>query len=263
MPRTRTIASSIYDFPKYYDMIFNADWAKEVRFVDAAFQKHALRPVKRVFEPACGTGRLLIKLAKLGYEVSGNDLNPKAVDYCNRRLRRHELPESVTVADMSDFRLKRRVDAAFNLINTFRHLGTEEQAEGHLRCMAEALQPGGVYLLGLHLLAGKGELMDEESWTGRRGGTSVTSYMWTKELDRKGRMEHLGMNIDVVTPTTELRIEDEMHYRTYTMTQMRDLIARVPQFEIAETYTFHCDINKPERVSEWSQDVIYVLRRKK
>ena len=59
----KTIASSIYDFPKYYDMIFNADWAQEVKFVDACFQKHSLRKVKRVFEPACGTGRLLVKLA--------------------------------------------------------------------------------------------------------------------------------------------------------------------------------------------------------
>jgi len=259
----KTIASSIYDFPKYYDMIFNADWAQEVKFVDACFQKHSLRKVKRVFEPACGTGRLLVKLAKLGYDVSGNDLNPKAVDYCNRRLKRHDLPETVTVDDMSDFRLKKRVDAAFNLINTFRHLGTEEQAEGHIRCMAEALNPGGVYLLGLHLLAGKGELMDEESWTGKRGGTSVTSYMWTKKLDRPGRMEHLGMNIDVVTPTTEFRIQDEMHYRTYTAAQMKSLFSRVPQLEIAETYTFRCEIDKPEPVTDWSQDVIYVLRRKK
>ncbi len=259
----KTISSSIYDFPKYYDMIFNADWAKEVKFLDACFQKHAKRKVKRVFEPACGTGRLLVKLTKLGYELSGNDLNPKAVDYCNQRLRRHGLPESVTVDDMSNFQLKKRVDAAFNLINTFRHLGTEEQAEGHIRCMAEALNPGGVYLLGLHLLAGKGELMDEESWTGKRGGTSVTSYMWTKKLDRAGRMEHLGMNIDVVTPTTEFRIQDEMHYRTYTAAQMQALFSRVPQFEVAETYTFRCEIDKPEPVSEWSQDVIYVLRKKK
>jgi SAM-dependent methyltransferase len=258
----KSIEASIYDFPKYYDMIFNADWATEVRFVDAALKKHASRKVKRVYEPACGTGRLLVKLAKLGYEVSGNDLNPKAVDYCNRRLHRHDLPESVEVADMCNFKLKRKVDGAFNLINTFRHLGTEEQAEAHLRCMAEALNKGGVYLLGLHLLAAKGQLLDEESWSGRRGGTTVTSYMWTKKIDRPGRMEYLGMNIDVTTPTKTFRIEDEMHYRTYTLPQMKTLLARVPAFEIAETYDFHCDINKPHVVSDWSQDVIFVLRKK-
>ena len=262
MPKLKTVAASIYDFPKYYDMIFNADWGTELKFIEAALEKHAGRTVKRVFEPACGTGRLLVKLAKRGYEASGNDLNPKAVAYCNRRLRRHGLPETVEVGDMSAFRLKRKVDAGFNLINTFRHLGTEEQAEGHLRCMAEALNRGGIYLLGLHLLAKRGELCDEESWSAKRGGTSVTSHMWTKKIDRPGRMEYLGMTIDVVGPTEEFRIDDEMHYRTYTMSEMRDLLGRVPEFEVVETYNFHCDIDKPQPLDDWTQDVIYVLKRK-
>ena len=48
--------------------------------------------MRRLFEPGCGTGRLLVKLAQAGYEVAGNDLNPKAVDYCNARARAPRFP---------------------------------------------------------------------------------------------------------------------------------------------------------------------------
>ena len=67
--------------------------------------------MRQGFEPACGTGRLLVKLAAAGYQVAGNDLSRKAVDYCNARLARHGFPAAATVGDMADFRLPRKVDA--------------------------------------------------------------------------------------------------------------------------------------------------------
>ena len=130
-----TIPAHIYDFPKYYDLLFGADWRAEFDFLKACFRQHALRPVHRPFEPACGTGRLLAKFAKAGYEVSGNDLNAKAVEFCNARLVRQGFAPTAVVGDMTDFRLRRRVDAAFNTINSFRHLGSERTAEDHLRCV--------------------------------------------------------------------------------------------------------------------------------
>ena len=102
-----TLDADLYDFPKYYDLVFGSDWRAEFDFLTACFEKHASRPIRRLFEPACGTGRLLIKLAQAGYEVSGLDLNPHAVDYCNRRFARHGLASPAFVGDMSDFRLPR------------------------------------------------------------------------------------------------------------------------------------------------------------
>ena len=98
-----TVNESIYDHPKYYDLVFGADCAAEVKFILGCAERYLSRAPKRLFEPACGTGRLLFALAKRGYAVSGLDLNEKAVDFCNARFRRHELEESAFVADMSNF----------------------------------------------------------------------------------------------------------------------------------------------------------------
>lgn len=259
----KTVSGSIYDYPVYYDVIFGADWKKETDFLELAFEKHADRKVKAVFEPACGTGRLMVKLAQRGYKVAGNDLNPKAIDYCNKKLGKAGFPETGVVGDMSDFRLKKPVDAAFNLINTVRHLPTEQHAHDHLQCMAEALAPGGIYLLGLHLMPTQGKPIPGESWLAKRGTLTVASYMWTKKIDIPGRMEHLGMTLDVHTPTKQLKIEDEMHYRTYTAAQMRELIASVPTLELVETYDFLCDIHDPITIGPRTEDVIFVLRKRK
>src|SRR6056297_2451249 len=152
--------AKVYDYPQYYDLIYGSDWKAEFDFLRACFTQYATGSVQRLFEPACGTGRLLFRLGKAGYEVSGLDLNERAVDYCNQRLIRHGLPASVWVGDMSDFRLPRPVHGAFNTINSFRHLLDELLAVRHLESVARALRRGGIYILGLHLTPTRGEPME-------------------------------------------------------------------------------------------------------
>lgn len=256
------IQGNIYDYPKYYDLLFGADWKAEYDFLRACFEKHATRPVNRLFEPACGTGRLLIRLTKAGYEVSGNDLNPKAVAFCNARLARHGFPPTAMVGDMSDFRLRRKVDAAFNTINSFRHLNGEAKAEGHLRCMAAALAKGGLYVLGLHLTPQRGPRCVEESWSARRGHLMVNSRMRSTKLDRQRREEWVRLVFDVYTPTQQFRLDDEFPFRTYTAAQFQRLLGRVKELELLETYDFTYDIDEPIKVTETTEDVLYVLRRR-
>jgi SAM-dependent methyltransferase len=257
-----TVAANLYDYPKYYDLIFGNDWKAEYDFLLAAIAKHGLRNTQRVFEPACGTGRLLIKLAQHGFEVAGNDLNPKAVKFCNDRLARYGFPRTAVVGDMSDFRVAKKFDAAFNMINSFRHLPTEAMARSHLQCVAAALKRGGIYLLGLHLTPTKGAAIEDEAWAARRGNLAVNSYMWTKKRDLKARNEELGMTFDVYTPRKQFRIEDEMHYRIYTARHMRRLLASVPELEVVETYDFTYDIEEPVEIEPDTEDVVFVLKKR-
>lgn len=261
-PMPTTTRQSIYDHPRFYDLLFASDWRAEFDFLEGCFRDYAKRKVRRVFEPACGTGRLLVKLAGAGYRVAGNDLNPRAVEFCNKRLVRHGFPASAMVADMADFRLSRPVDACFNTINSFRHLDSEQKALAHLRCVAEALAPGGLYVLGLHLTPeGKAECT-EESWSARRGHLGVTSRMQTLDVDRRRRQERVAMTFDIYTPTKQMRLSEELIFRTYTAGQMRRLLAGVPELETAETFDFAYDLEQPVRVDGQSEDTVFVLRRR-
>lgn len=257
-----TIEASLYDFPKYYDLVYGSDWKAEFDFLEQCFAKHVTGKVKRLFEPACGTGRLLVKLAAAGYQVSGLDLNPAAIEFCNERLAKAGFKPSTFVADMCDFTLPKPVDAAFNTINSFRHLGTQKQAVDHLRCVARALRKGGIYVLGLHLTPTSVEPMQEESWAARRGNLAVLSRLWVLDCDTRKRKESVGMSFDVYTPTKQFRIEDRVVFRTYSASQMKSLIAEVKELELVETYDFGYDIKNPVKVDTATEDVVYVLKRK-
>ena len=256
------ISGHLYDFPKYYDLVYGSDWKAEFDFLKACFETHARRPVKRLFEPACGTGRLMIRFAKAGFAVAGNDLNAKAIAFCNARLKRHGFPEDAEVGDMADFRVRKKYDAAFNMINSFRHLPTEENAFSHLRCMVKAVAKGGLYVLGLHLTPTVGPRVDREEWVGRRGNLAVISSMWTEGIDMKKRNERVGMTFDVYTPTRQFRIADEMDYRTYTAKQFQGLLKRVPGWEVVAIHDFAYDFSEQVTITAESEDLVFVLRKR-
>jgi SAM-dependent methyltransferase len=258
--RTNLKQKSLYDYPKYYDLLFGSDWRSEFHFLRRCFANHARRRVRRVFEPACGTGRLLVKLADAGYRVLGNDLNRRTVDFCNQRLVRRGHKPSATVGDMSDFRLPQPVDAAFNLINSFRHLASEDAARGHLRCVAGALAPGGLYVLGLHLTPRGRPTCDFERWAARRGNLAATIEMRSLEVDRRRRQEHVRMTLDVYRPTGSMRLVEQLAFRTYTAAQFARLLADETALETVETYDF--GYRRPVIVDRASEDIVFVLRKR-
>ena len=97
---------SLYDYPRYYDLVYGSDWKAEVDFLTGVFGRHVRGTTKRLLEPACGTGRLMFRLERKGYQVDGIDLSQNAVEYCNQRLLRHGFRRSARVADMTDFTVK-------------------------------------------------------------------------------------------------------------------------------------------------------------
>ncbi len=254
--------ANLYDYPRYYDLVFGSDWKAEFDFLRRVFDKFATGRVRKVFEPACGTGRLLFRLALAGYRVSGLDLNPRAVEYCNQRLTKHHKPASVFVGDMADFELEQPVDAAFNMINSFRHLLKEAQAEAHLRCVAAALRPGGIYALGLHLTPTEGTPLEEERWSARRGHLGINTHLQTFDLDLRKRTERCRMTMDVYTPTRMFQIVDELVFRTYTRQQFFRLLAAVPELEVAATFDFTYRISEPIEIGSDTQDVVLILRKR-
>jgi len=257
-----TIRANLYDYPKYYDVLFGSDWRAEYDFLQACFKRFARGRVRRIFEPACGTGRLLVRFALAGYEVTGVDINPKVVAYCNARFQRRGLQPAAVVGDMADFHLPRKVDAAFNTINSFRHLPTEEAARSHLECIARALRRGGLYVLGLHLTPAGKPQCQQESWSARRGHLAVTSRMWTIALDRGRRRERVGLQFDIWTPRRQVRLYNEVVFRTYTQQQMTKLLRVVGSLEVVQTYDFSYQIDCPIQVDPRTEDVVYVLQRR-
>jgi SAM-dependent methyltransferase len=262
MAAPRVLEASWYDYPQYYDIAFRDETRREADFIEAACRKYCSFPVRRLLEPACGSGRLVVEMAARGYRVAGFDLSRPSLDYLRRHLKRRRLRATSFCADMADFRLARPVDAAFSTFDGFRHLLTEQLACSHLQCVAMNLRPGGIYILGFHLLPADASEDCTERWTARHAGTQVTVTLRVLSTDRRRRVETLRVNLLVRTRRRELRLRQTFAFRMYTAAQFRRLLAKVPCMELCDVYDFWYDIDQPLKLDNELSDAVFTLRRR-
>jgi len=262
MGRSRILQANWYDYPQYYDIAFQAYTRREADFIEAACRKYCPFDARQLLEPACGSGRLITAFASRGYQVAGFDLSQPALSYLRRQLTRRRLRAETFEAEMSDFRLGRSVDAAYCMVNTFRHLLTEQAARSHLECIAGSLRPGGIYVLGLRLLPSDVRQEDIQLWTDWRGETKVTVTLRALRSDLRRRIENVRVCLLVWRRSKELHLRHEFQLRTYTSRQFRRLLASVPSLELCDVYDFRYDIEQPFAVNDETAYSVFVLRRR-
>ena len=272
MPRLRTVEGNWYDYPKYYDIAFRSDTKREAKFLENLCKKYLAPKAKvgsnghvphwRLLEPACGSGRLVLELARRGHDVIAYDLCEPMVDYVNEQLEKKKLKAKVFTANMVDYRLPRKADAAFNLINTFRHLNRTQAAQ-HLQAVADSLKPGGIYVLGIILIPE--DTTEEEAferWTETYRNTKVTVTITVPKLNIPKRWEIMRTMMTVRNGRDSFRLVTDSKMQLYTPADMRKLFKKVPDLEVVETYDFWYDSRRPEPFDERIGDVIFVLRKR-
>jgi SAM-dependent methyltransferase len=133
----------------YYDYLdLYAGRADVSFFVDLAHESGG-----PVLELGCGTGRVLLPIARAGTEITGLDLSQGMLAVLKRRLA-EEPPEvqarvRLLEGDMRDFDLGRKYALVTIPFRPFQHLTTVEDETSCLAAVRRHLQPGGRLVLDL------------------------------------------------------------------------------------------------------------------
>ena len=264
MPQHQFIEVDLYDHPAYYDIVFDAGSEQEADFLEQVQAKHGggIRG-KRWLEPACGTGRVMLALAKRGYRVTGIDLSQSMLAHARRRACDMNVRIAVKQAAMEDFVLRGPFDLAYCLISSFKYLMTEAQALAHLRQVAAHLRSGGLYVLGLHLTDYARDRPEHERWVeSSEDGTQVVCNTRTWPAERKDRRERVRNRLVIQKANGETRRhESSWYFRTYDARQMRRLVRAVPSLTLIACYDFQHDIACARELDDSQEDVVLVLRK--
>jgi len=131
-----------------YDAIY--DGRDDVAFWQALAAAAVDGPI---LELGCGTGRVLIPVARAGCEITGLDISGDMLERCRAKLR-SEPPEvrdraRLLAADMTSFDLGRRFALITIPFAGFQHLRTVEQQLACLDRCREHLLPHGTLVLDL------------------------------------------------------------------------------------------------------------------
>src|SRR5438105_12134209 len=95
---------------------------------------------------ACGTGRIALRLAAQGYQVTGVDVVPEMIERARQKAAKQALSIEWVVADARTFHLHKRFPFIYMLENVFQFFLTREDQEAMLARVREHLLPEGCLL---------------------------------------------------------------------------------------------------------------------
>ncbi len=174
--------SKAYAEPLYYEIAFGfVDPARQADIFLTHARRHARVEAKAFLDVGCGPALQLRELARRGYRAVGLDRSPRMLSYVRARAREEGTGIETVRGDMRSFRLARKVDVAFIMMGTIAYLRDNEEFLSHLRSVARAVNPGGLYLIENMKLDWAGDkarsMFGGQVWTAERDGVEVrTSY---------------------------------------------------------------------------------------
>lgn len=134
----------------FYDQLAHLIPQDDIEFYKAVCERSS----RRVLELACGTGRVLIPLAKSGHHVVGIDQSEKMIEQLKRKaLNLDDLTKArlrVLCRDMVSFDLTDRFDAALIPFRSFEHLVDVADQVKCLSTINKHMVRGGVLALDVY-----------------------------------------------------------------------------------------------------------------
>lgn len=194
-------------FARFYDLDYEP-------FQDdvALYLGFAERTGGPLLELGCGTGRLLLPLARAGFSITGVDMSPRMLEVAQAKVDAAGLDDQITLvqADMREVNLPQQYRLAFIAINSFMHLVTLEDQLAALRTWRKLLLPGGLLLIDVdnpdprHLLEADGRLDLQGRWFDPDTGATVLKHM-SRTLDAARQLQHVLFIYDEVFPDGQVR----------------------------------------------------------
>ena len=212
---------TIYGHPRYYDILFGFDRSREAEFYHDKFLRCGIAPGGRVLEVACGPARVARLLARRGWRLTGLDHSPAMLAFARAGADAEAIPLETLCADMRTFCSERKFATAFNPLSSFCLLHGDAEADAHLRCVASALQPRGVYVLDLAFQASAGQsvVTTDEGWEMTRGEVTVRAENEAVYVNDAGMLRRLAWGA-------------EAHPRGYTGNAFAERVHACPDFEL-------------------------------
>lgn len=128
--------------------------------------------------------------------------------------------------------------------------------------MAKALRPGGLCLIGIHLTDYAKNPPDHERWAGRRQGIRVVSDTWSAPAVRTRRTEAMRTRMKITQDGKTWEEETHWKFRTYSPTEVRSLLAQVPELKLVVCHDFHYDLESTRPLKADYSDIILVLKKR-
>lgn len=138
----------------------------------------------KILELACGSGRVLLPLARAGHELTGVDSSEEMLDLARMRLEEAGVEKRCRLVkqDLCQLHLDQKFRLAFIALGSFAHITSRRAQQQALASVKEHLSPGGTFIIDIsnadvrYMEELSGQMLHQGTWR-QRDGTMLTHFV--------------------------------------------------------------------------------------
>ena len=135
------------DFSRVYDQVMDQDlYEKWLAFT----QRHLPKDTQSIFELACGSGALAMRLSQLGYDVTGLDISEEMLALASQKANQAGVKIALEQGDMRDLAGLGKFDAVTCYSDSLCYLADLDELKLAVNGVVDLLGEGGVFIFDVH-----------------------------------------------------------------------------------------------------------------
>ncbi len=251
-----TMAETGYEtFSFYYDALTqNVNYSARADYFDGLIQKHLRSEGNVLLDLACGTGTMSEEMARRGYDVIGVDYSCGMLSQAMDKKFEHGLPIQYVQQDMRELELYGTVDVTLCLLDSLNHLDSFAEVETVFQRVADATEPGGMFLFDMNTLYKHRQLLNGQVYVYE---TDEVYCVWENTM--REDMQTVDITLQLFQMEEDgrySRMEEQITECAYPPEQIKTALKRCG-FDVLGIYSADTE----EELHEDSQRMVVVARK--
>jgi SAM-dependent methyltransferase len=203
----------------------------------------------RILDCACGTGNVSFELARHGYEVTGVDVSAAMIEAAQQKLLENEapLPLNFVCADLADFDLGEKFDAATCLFDSVNYFLDPSKLERAFVQIGKHIESGGVFVFDMNTpWAFEANLLTQRN----RDPRKALHNDWRAQYDASTRICDVTMQFERRADDGRIETFSEVHReRAYARSEVTAMLVQTgwKLLKVYDAYTLNPPHDRSER----------------
>ncbi len=221
----KKMAQAYDEFAAYYDRLMaDVDYTVWADYLAQLLQSFGVLPGQPVFDCACGTGEITLRLDRAGYRMTGADCSERMLEIAATKARKAGATIAFIRQQMQQIRLHKPVSAITCACDGVNYLLTQKDVLAFFRGANNALRDQGVLLFDVSSAYKLAHILDGQTFG---EDEAACTYLWQNCFDPQTRL--LEMRLAFFTPDgkgTYKRFDERHVQRAHTQQELTELLTQ-------------------------------------